>query len=543
MPRYELVTDKRNRFWDITLEGRRIDLRFGRRGSNGEVGRESLPTVVAARARYEHLVAEKVAEGYRLVSGDQPATVAKKFRSLRRFEDGRLFREIELEGRTVTQRNGALDARPDAAPPDDEATAYDTEHEARDAFERIAFVYGKRHTLTVSEDIEVQPSDDPELEVGPTVAENAEFEAAIAAAPTVAENPELEAASAAAPGDAEPWAVYTDFLLSEGDPRGEYAVLTRGGATKASDLARLLRLRGQALFGPLAAYARPLALALQHNAAGFPTGVEVHPLEDLTLDEVTRHLLGLPLARFIESLRFGLSSGRQEDTWTTTMQAVIESPRAGALRSLEFSFEPEDSELSWVAFGDFSACWKGLPSLEVMRLRSGAGGVLGDIVAPRLKRFVRESGGLSSDELKSIVDAKWPALEHLELWLGTRSYGAQATGALLAPLLYERPLPKLTSLGLVNGEFPDELLPMLVTSPLLPKLRRLDLSKSTLTRADWLVAHAKAFEHLEVLDLSENLLDDEHCARLKAVLPNVVVDAQRDDGGEDEEDRYAAVGE
>jgi uncharacterized protein (TIGR02996 family) len=520
MPRYELVTEKRNRFWDITLEGTRVVVRHGRRGTNGTYEDESLLSLEDARARFDQLVAEKLAEGYRLVSTTPPVTTPKRLRRLRRFEDGNSFREVELDGLALTQRTGLLKPAPGTEEPDPETTGFDTLKEASEAFERLVLVYGKRHTLTASQDTEVSTANQPQPA-------------------TVAQSPGLEAAILATPDDPKPWAVYTDFLLSEGDARGDYAVAVRGG--KSAELERLLRSAGTTLFGRLAPFAR--TLRLEHNAAGFPTAAELRALEELSLEAATRELLALPLSRFITSLGFGPPGRGDEESWAPTVRAVVESARAPNVRSLRFPYDSEQSGRA--GFGDFSSCWRALPALEELHLRSDPGGVLGDIDAPRLKRFVRASNALSADELKSIVDARWPALEHLELWLGAPDHGGQATAELLAPLLRTRALPALTSLGLVNSALVDELLPMLVASPLLPRLRRLDLSFSGMTSADRLVAHAKSLAHLEVLDVQFNHLDPDECDRIAAVLPQAVVSGQYgyDEEEDEDEDRYDAVGE
>jgi hypothetical protein len=439
-------------------------------------------------------------------------TAPKRLRRLRRFEDGTSFREVELEGRAVTQRTGLLGSARGADEPDPETTGFDTLKDAEEAFERLVLVYGKRHTLTASKDTEVSAANEPPP------------------APTEARSPELEAALLAAPDDPKPWAVYTDFLLSEGDVRGDYAVARRG--SRGAEVERLLRLAGPALFGRLAPSAR--TLRLEHNAAGFPTAVELRALEELSLEGATHELLRLPISRFITSLSFGPPGRGDEASWAPTMRAVVDSSRAASVRSLRFPYDSEQP--GRVGFGDLSSFWKRLPALEELHLRSAPGGVLGHIEAPRLKRFVRASTGLSRAELESIVEAGWPELEHLELWLGFPDQGGQSTAEVLSPLLRERSLPKLTTLGLVNSSLVGELLPMLVTSPLLPRLRRLDLSYSRLTSADRLIAHAKAFEHLEVLDLRLNQLDPEQCDRISAALPKAVVSSQFGEDEYDEDD-------
>src|SRR5262245_11729153 len=52
-----------------------------------------------------------------------------------------------------------------------------------------------------------------------------ETEARTRAAATTARDPALEAQCRASPDDPAPWAVYADWLIERGDPRGEIAAL------------------------------------------------------------------------------------------------------------------------------------------------------------------------------------------------------------------------------------------------------------------------------------------------------------------------------
>lgn len=184
-----------------------------------------------------------------------------------------------------------------------------------------------------------------------------------------------------------------------------------------------------------------------------------------------------------------------------------------------------------------------LPALEWLHIRSGEGGQLGELELPNLKTFIRESGGLGGEEVRSIAGAKWRRLERLDVWLGRAEYGAEGTVELLQPLLDGAGLKSLRHLGLMNSELAPALVPAVLRSRVLPQLEVLDLSKGVLLDEDVepLLAQAGALRHLKRLDLSENLLH-ESCERLKAALPNAVVDEQRYEEGE-EDSRFTAVGE
>lgn len=359
-------------------------------------------------------------------------------------------------------------------------------------------------------------------------------------------HPQYEAACLeAAPDDVRPWQIYADFLMAQGDVRGEMAALLLAG--KSEEANALLSRRREDVLGPLAPVSTD-ELELLEYRHGFLVAARLKrgSYESKTdLAELTEQFLELPFARFVTHLRFGLASYQSDNDWTATAHAIIGSPLARQIRRLDFNdYTYEDSEISWTAFGDFSKLWSAVPALESIHIRSGAGGTLGSIEHARLKTFIRESGGLSRGELMAIGSARWPALEHLEVWTGSSSYEAEATPELLAPIVRAEGLSRLRHLGIVNCELSRELLALLNASGVLPRLEVLDLSKGVLTddEISELLRFAPQLKHLRRLDLSENLFSEEGVERIAEALPNAVVSEQREDDS-DGEHRYVAVGE
>lgn len=349
-------------------------------------------------------------------------------------------------------------------------------------------------------------------------------------------NPELEAAFEHAQPSAREAAaqVYADWLQGQGDLRGELAA--QGPSFLERHASALLGEADAALGSEL------LDLKWSH---GFLVGATLKRARyDSTTDlaKLTAEFLALPIARFVTELRFGLASFESDNDWTETLAAVANSPRGAAMTRLCFDdYTSEECEISWTPFGDFAPFWSKLPALEWLHIRSGAGGTLGALDLPNLKTFIRESGGLSEGELRSIIDAKWSKLERLDVWFGSDNYGAEGSVELIQPLLDRRGIERVTHLGFVNCEFSSELLVATVQSKVLKQLKVLDFSKGILGDADVevLLKNVDRLKHLERLDLSQNLIED--VERVKAVLPNAVVDDQRDD--DDGEYRYCAVGE
>ena len=368
---------------------------------------------------------------------------------------------------------------------------------------------------------------------------------AIAAAPPPqlaphATDPALEAAVHAGTDGAA--LVYADWLQQHGDVRGDLAACFLAGNHAAAHA--LLAATRAGLFGDLAILLDSEVRALDWSR-GFLTGASLRRLDPESgtdLADLARDFLALPVATFVTRLRFGLAGFAGTTSWTETMAAVAGARQATHIASLGFDdYTADDCALSSVPFGDFSSAWSRLPALEELAIRSGAGGDLGAIALPNLRRFVRESDGLRTGELESICAAHWPRLQHLEIWLGRAGFQVGGSAEALAPLLAGRAPATLNHLGLVNAELAHELIEPLARSALLPRLTSLDLSKGALQDRDidTLLAHADAFAHLTWLDLGENQIL-ERADEIAARLPNASVGAQRVD---DLDDRCIAVRE
>ena len=92
-------------------------------------------------------------------------------------------------------------------------------------------------------------------------------------------------------------------------------------------------------------------------------------------------------------------------------------PRLRALFLGDITYE--ECEISWITQGDISPLLAAYPLLEEFRVRGVGGLTFGQIRHAALRTFAIESGGLPDDILKEVWAAELPALEHLELWLGT----------------------------------------------------------------------------------------------------------------------------
>jgi uncharacterized protein (TIGR02996 family) len=370
----------------------------------------------------------------------------------------------------------------------------------------------------------------------------------VAVAVTALRDLALEAAIAERPDERGGYEVYADWLDERGDPRGEWIHVQLATEDRPGDAE--LRQREQDLLatheaewlGRLSSSGYwptvPIQVAWRR---GFVHRAEVrtqYETEEAAL--IYRELAALPAAALLRELRASVacSYGGGGDDDSSLIEALRDRPLP-TLRVLEL--DPFEFQLSWTHVGDLSRANAALARLEALTI--GAGRItLGAIDLPELRRLRLESGGLRAHVLASLAAARWPALETLEVFLGTSEYGGTCTPVDVMPILAGATLPLVTRLALCNGTFGDELAVAATRAPILSRLRALDLSLGTMGAdgAAAIVEHAVAFAHLDELDLSENYIPDAACERLRAVLPNAKLAGQRH---EDEYGRFVSVSE
>ena len=533
MRRFEHPSGK---FWSIDEDTASLYVRWGLAGQPGQKRDIAIPSFSERRDTLRELVAKQVSLGYveKVDTDDMIKRISEGKRWYQLFEhaDGRSL-AVAVDWKSCFEwRDGTRNA---------------FEHRC-ESFEAAVGEARRLVTLAINEGMKI--SDQPE----PVVERDPDF------AGMVASNPELEAQCRAAPDDPAPWSVYADWLMTQSDPRGEIAALRIQGKEAAAD-ALFAAVKPQ-LFGAAIDdddeyeedeelhFAEAIGITSWRH--GFPRGavIKLDMDDTITLAQVAERFARLPLATFVEELRFGLAGWERDNDWGPTLEAVAKSQLASTIRVLRFDdFTYEDQEISWAGYGDFSKALPRLTALEELRIRSGEGGTLGTIVMPRMKKFVRVSGGLAAGEISSIVDATWPELEFLEIWFGRHQYQAEGNAAMLAPIFAARGLAKLRHLGLVNCEFSESAIRALLDGKLLRQLSSLDLSKGIIAHREiaLVMANVDKLRHLTAIDVSENFIDGAQLRALQAALPSVISTAQREYEDADEEDdddtRYAALGE
>jgi uncharacterized protein (TIGR02996 family) len=532
VPRYEFSEGSSNKFWDITLAGKSFTTTYGKIGANGQTSIKKFASAAEAKQEHDKLVAEKVKKGYALAGGAAKPTAAKpaKAGGPRRFVTTGKFWEVWIDKTTVFTRFGKAGANGQT-----KLKALATKPEAEAELARLVGEKVKQGFEEVA------------------------AEAGAAAAPDDgsvrdARNPALEKAIEEDPENPDSYLVFADWLQGQGDPRGELMAL--GIAKKDKAVKKLLEANADYFLGPLAehqqtydsqggpaftwlhGYIFGVRLAHDHYAMPYAHGGK-HKDKEVSLAKILEQLLKHPSGRYIVSLTMNYNNDPNEDTLDDLI-AILAKSAPKTIRRIKIGDDVD--QISWYNVGNLGKLWKAVPHLRQLDVHAGSF-TLGTIELPELTKAVFETGGLSKASAKSIANAKWPNIEHLDVWFGDDNYGGDASVKDIQPLLDRTDLKKLRYLGLRNAEFTDRLVEVLPKTKIIKQLTTLDLSMGVLTDegAKLLVQHKDAYAHLEELNVSDTYLSKQAVKTLKGVAKKVVADDLR--GDDDPEWRYPAVGE
>lgn len=225
------------------------------------------------------------------------------------------------------------------------------------------------------------------------------------------------------------------------------------------------------------------------------------------------------------------------------VQALVSArDRLPSLQALFFGdITFEECEISWINQSNVSPVLTAYQQLRYFGVRGGQGLSLGGLKHPNLRHLVIETGGLPVSVVREIGNSDLPELEHLEIWFGSETYGADYELTDVEPIVSGDKFPKLKYLGLRNSEQSDGLAGLVAHSPILERLEVLDLSMGLISDegAGYLL-ESPHLAKLRRLDLHHNYFSEMMLKRLKRLPIDVNVDENEQSA---EDDRYIAVSE
>ncbi|MBX3250486.1 MAG: TIGR02996 domain-containing protein [Myxococcales bacterium] len=371
-------------------------------------------------------------------------------------------------------------------------------------------------------------------------------------------NPELEARILENVDDVAAYLVYADWLSERGDPRGELvAVQARLAETpddpalKAREAA-LLATHAKDWLGPLAGQGdKHVAVTWRLgfvDAIRLGPPVDAYETSELVSPETIEAIMRLPHADLVRTLILGSKDYDDYPTsWDDLVQALAEQGVPRGLSRLSFDCGGM-WDISSTELGDLSVLYPRLQRLRELHVHMGAM-TFGAMDLPELRSLEVVTGGLTSENVASIRDGRWPKLERLSLCIGEtdNDYGCTVQLDDVLALLASPGLASVRHLGLANSSLADEIAAALPGSRILPQLRTLDLSRGAFgdAGARVLLDHADAFAHLESIDLTWHYVSDALAAELANLGPRVVLDdpQEADDDGDYGIYRYVQISE
>jgi hypothetical protein len=246
-----------------------------------------------------------------------------------------------------------------------------------------------------------------------------------------------------------------------------------------------------------------------------------------------------PKARELKALVIGPYAESYAETSARVVAELTSPASLAAMPVLEAIFLGEmtfeEQEISWISVGDLGPLLDGRPALKHLRVRGTTEFELRTRGHTSLDTLIIESGGLPRTIINALsVHGVLPNLSTLSLWLGSEDYGADHSVDDLMPILSGRIYSKLTTLGLCNSEYTDEIAQAIADAPILSQLETLDLSYGTLGDAGALaLINSPRVKQLKNITCIHHYISEPVQAQLRALGPNVTLgNPQVEDGDE-----------
>ncbi len=247
---------------------------------------------------------------------------------------------------------------------------------------------------------------------------------------------------------------------------------------------------------------------------------------------MTADILADPDFPALEELVIGDWGEAWEESCQPIIDGIVEhADQFSHIRRLFIAdMDYEECEVSWIIQGNYSKLWAALPNLKSLTMKGSTDLELGEICHEGLEELTIICGGLGTEVITAIQNAKLPNLKKLLLYIGSEDYGFEGNADTVKKLLEQADFPKLTYLGITDSEIQDELTKVVLESKFMGQLETLDLSLGTLTDqgGQLLLEEIPKWPNLKNLDVHYNYLSDEMAEKLNKLSLTVDTSEQNE---------------
>lgn len=179
--------------------------------------------------------------------------------------------------------------------------------------------------------------------------------------------------------------------------------------------------------------------------------------------------------------------------------------------------DSEEQEISWITQTDLEPLLDIMPNLKELKIKGTNDLELGIKARPNLTSLEIISGGMPDEVVDDIVKSDFPNLEKLVLYVGVNDYGYMDDLEIFRPLFSKAKFPKLKHLGLVNAEEQNSVVDMFLESDILPQLEVMEISNGILTDegAQKLLDNVDKISHLKLIDMSYHFISEDMQRKLR----------------------------